>query len=274
MRHWTRRNALTGTIAAAMVGTAALPRAADAQGADGDPAVEFSALLALYVSAQNDGVNRVNYARWKASASDMGRLNTVVAGLARMAPSRMARAQAIAYWANLYNAITLQVVLGRYPVASIRDIRSEGVLLDPQAYLGPWRSKRVTVERRRYSLDDIEHQTLRPLARDARIHYSVNCASIGCPNIPRTAWRAETLEQDLDRAARAYVNHPRAVTVLADGTLRVSSIYEWFKEDFGGNDAGVIAHLRRYAEPALTQRLRSATRISANAYDWALNGVS
>ncbi len=274
MRHWTRRNALTGTIAAAMVGTAALPRAADAQGVDGDPAAEFSALLAHYVSEQDDGVNRVNYARWKASASDMGRLNTVVAGLARMAPSRMARAQAIAYWANLYNAITLQVVLGRYPVASIRDIRSEGVLLDPQAYFGPWRSKRVTIERRRYSLDDIEHQTLRPLARDPRIHYSVNCASIGCPNIQRTAWRAETLEQDLDRAARAYVNHPRAVTVLADGTLRVSSIYEWFKEDFGDNDAGVIAHLRRYAEPALTQRLRSATRISANAYDWALNGVS
>ncbi len=274
MRHWTRRNALTGTIAAAMVGTAALPRAADAQGVDGDPAAEFSALLALYVSEHDDGVNRVNYARWKASASDMGRLNTVVAGLARMAPSRMARAQAIAYWANLYNAITLQVVLGRYPVASIRDIRSEGVLLDPQAYFGPWRSKRVTIERRRYSLDDIEHQTLRPLARDPRIHYSVNCASIGCPNIQRAAWRAETLEPDLDRAARAYVNHPRAVTVLADGTLRVSSIYEWFKEDFGGSDAGVIAHLRRYAEPALTQRLRSATRISANAYDWALNGVS
>lgn len=271
MRHWTRRNALTGTIAAAMVGAAALPRAAHAQAVGGDPTAEFSALLTNYVSEHVDGVNRVNYAGWKASTSDMGRLNTVVAGLARMSPSGMARAEAIAYWANLYNAITLQVVLSRYPVASIRDIRSEGVLLDPQAYLGPWRSKRVTVERRRYSLDDIEHQTLRPLARDPRIHYSVNCASIGCPNIQRTAWRAETLEPDLDRAARGYVNHPRAVTVLADGSLRVSSIYEWFKEDFGGNDAGVIAHLRRYAEPALTQRLRSTTRVSANAYDWALN---
>lgn len=274
MRHLTRRNALTGTIAAAMVGAAALPRAAHAQAVSDDPVADFSALLTLYVSEHADGVNRVNYAGWKASASNMERLNGAIAALARMAPSRMPRAEAIGYWANLYNAITLQVVLGRYPVASIRDIRSEGVLLDPQAYLGPWRSKWVTVERRRYSLDDIEHQTLRPLARDPRIHYSVNCASIGCPNIQRTAWRAETLEQDLDRAARAFVNHPRAVTVLADGTLRVSSIYEWFKEDFGGTDAGVIAHLRRYALPALTQRMRSATRISANAYDWALNASS
>jgi hypothetical protein len=254
-----------------MVGTLAGPRAAHAQNVSDDPVAAFSALLTLYVSEHADSINRVNYAGWKANASDMGRLNGVVTGLERMAPSRMARAEAIAYWANLYNAITLQVVLSRYPVASIRDIRSEGVMLDPQAFLGPWRSKRVTVERRRLSLDDIEHQTLRPLARDARVHYSVNCASIGCPNIQRTAWRAETLEQDLDRAARAYVNHPRAVTVLADGTLRVSSIYEWFKEDFGGNDLGVIAHLRRYAEPALTQQLRAATRISSNAYDWALN---
>ena len=123
------------------------------------------------------------------------------------------------------------------------------------------------------SLDEIEHGTLRPLARDPRVHYAVNCASIGCPNLQAAAWRADTLDQDLDRAARAYINHPRGVTALAGGALRVSSIYVWFKEDFGGDDAGVIAHLRRYAAPPLASSLADAARIASHHYDWAINAA-
>jgi hypothetical protein len=103
------------------------------------------------------------------------------------------------------------------------------------------------------------------------VHYAVNCASIGCPNIWPRAWRAATLERELDAAAAAFVNHPRGVTVLPDGRLRVSSIYGWFREDFGGSEAGVVAHLRHYAAPALAARLGEGTAIAEDAYDWALN---
>jgi hypothetical protein len=75
----------------------------------------------------------------------------------------------------------------------------------------------------------------------------------------------------LDDAARAFVNHPRGATVLADGRLRVSSIYHWFREDFGGTDAGVIAHLRQHAAPALAARLATVTAVAGHDYDWALN---
>ena len=95
---------------------------------------------------------------------------------------------------------------------------------------------------------------MRPTFKDSRVHYSVNCASIGCPNLPLRAWRAETLDRDLDTAARAFINHPRGVRVGPDGRLRVSSIYKWFKEDFGGTDAGVLAHLRKYSGPDLLAR--------------------
>lgn len=268
MQTWTRRAALTGASAA----IAAVGGAANAQTQTPDDT--FSALLGAYVAAHADGVNRVAYRRWRANRADMQRLDAVVAAYADLAPARMARAAAIAYWANLYNALTLKVVLGRYPVDSIRDIRSEGVPFDPQGYLGPWRTKLVSVEGRRLSLDDIEHRTLRPLARDPRIHYAVNCASIGCPNLQPAAWRASTLDAELDRAARAFINHPRAASVSADGALRVSSIYEWFKEDFGGNDAGVIAHLRRFADADLAQRLTTASRIGGHHYDWTLNDAA
>lgn len=228
----------------------------------------FDGLLARYVAASADGINRVDYGRWRANAADRAALGAYVNDLAAQRPSTFARERGLAYWINLYNAVTLQVILERYPVRSIRDIRSEGLDLRP----GPWRTRRVTVAGRRLSLDDIENAVLRPTYRDPRVHYAINCASLGCPNLMTRAWRAETLNADLDAAARAYVNHPRGVSVNGDGALRVSSIYRWFREDFGGTDASVIAHLRRYASPELVARLRNATRIAGHGYDWALNG--
>jgi hypothetical protein len=173
---------------------------------------------------------------------------------------------------NLYNAVTLSVVLDRYPVSSIRDIKSDS-LLDPKAYLGPWRTKRVTVEGRSYSLDDIENEVLRPLFKDPRVHYAINCASYGCPNLRATAWTAATLDADLDLAARELINHPRAITRLPNNALRVSSIYKWFAADFGGDDAGIVAHLRKYAQGRLATMLAGNPKIAEDNYDWSLNDV-
>jgi len=230
---------------------------------------DFDALLARYVRSASDGVNRVDYAAWIAAPQDVSRLGAYVSELAGRPASRLARHEAMAYWINLYNAVTLKVVLGRYPVSSIRDIKSDG-LFDPKAYLGPWRTKRVSVEGRTYSLDEIENDVLRQVYRDPRVHYAINCASYGCPNLRTKAWSGETLDADLDLAARAYINHPRGVTVLANGTLKVSSIYEWFAADFG-DDAGVLAHLRKYADAKLAAALASRPKIAEDGYDWSLN---
>jgi hypothetical protein len=234
----------------------------------------LDALLARHAMTPADGITRVAYARWKASAGDMAALEGWIAEAAQRRPSAMPRSEAYAFWANLYNALTLKVVLERYPVRSIKEIRSTGVGLDPRQFLGPWRTRLVTIEGVRMSLDDIEHGTMRPSFRDPRVHYAVNCASIGCPNLPGRAWRAATLEADLDAAARAFVNHPRAAALIAGGGLRVSSIYRWFREDFGGDDAGILLHLRRFAGPPLAEALRNVTRIAEDAYDWALNDAT
>ncbi len=251
-------------LAAAAV--ALLPVAARA-----DTPEALDGLLARYVVAHPDGVTRVRYGAWKAAPADLAALEAWIAAAAQLRPSAMPRNEAFAFWANLYNALTLKVVLERFPVSSIKDIRSSGVPLDPKGYFGPWRTRLVTVEGRRLSLDDIEHETMRPTFRDPRVHYAVNCASIGCPNLRPRAWRAATLEAELDEAAAAFVNHPRGVTVLADGRLRVSSIYTWFRDDFGGTEQGVVAHLRQHAAPALATRLSGQVRIAEDRYDWTLN---
>jgi hypothetical protein len=241
-----------------------------AQQAGGDPDAVYDQLLTRYVVIGQDGINRVDYARWKANAADRKALDAYVLELAARKPSAMAREEAYAYWGNLYNAVTLKLIIDRYPVASIREIKSDS-WFSFKAYTGPWQQERVTVEGRRLSLDNIEHDIMRPTFKDPRVHYVVNCASYGCPNLMNRAWRAATLEADLEAGARAFVNHPRGVSVSPSGDLTVSSIYKWFIADFGGNDAGVIAHFRKYAGPELAQRLAGSPRIASDAYDWTLN---
>ena len=231
-------------------------------------------LLGKYVTAGAAGINLVDYTRWKQNKADLQRLDAYLAALQSQKPSAMARDQAFVFWINLYNAATLKVLLDNDPVKSIRDIKSTGTgLFDFKAFSGPWRTKFLTVEGRSLSLDGIEHDILRPKFSDARVHYAINCASIGCPNLKRTPWTAKALEADLEAAARAYVNHPRGAGIAPDGALRVSSIYHWFKEDFGGGDKGVIAHLRKYAKPELAAKLAGKTSIAGHDYDWSLNGA-
>lgn len=89
-----------------------------------------------------------------------------------------------------------------------------------------------------------------------------------------TAWEVATLQDDLAAAASAYINHPRGVSIRRDGRLEVSTIYKWFKEDFGGNEAGVIAHLLEYAEPELAAQINENPDIKSYDYDWSLNDTA
>lgn len=228
---------------------------------------DWTRLLRAYVKPDATGLNRFDYRA--VAAADRKSLDGYVAGLAAVPVSRYRRAEQRAYWINLYNALTVRVVLAHFPVRSIRDIDiSPGLFAD-----GPWERDLVTVEGEPVSLNDIEHRILRPIWRDPRVHYAVNCAAVGCPNLERRAFTAANAEAMLEAAARAYVNHPRGVRVASE-TLTVSSIYVWFQEDFGGTDEGVIAHLRRYADAPLRKALRDRGEIDGHAYDWTLNGVT
>lgn len=224
----------------------------------------FAALLDSYLVASDDGVNRFRYGA--VTADDRAALKTYIGSLAQQDVPTLNRSEQFAFWANLYNAITLDVVLDAYPVKSIRQIKPTLISI------GPWKKGAVMINGRSLSLDDIEHGILRKIWSDPRVHYSVNCASIGCPNLRPRPFSGGSLEADLDAAARDFINHPRGASVK-NGKLTVSSIYKWFQSDFGGSDAGVIAHFRKYANPELAGQLEGVTKISADSYDWALNEI-
>lgn len=223
-------------------------------------------LLGRYLKRDSAGINRVDYVGLNRDGRDQ--LDGYVQSLTELDVAALNRGEQLAYWINLYNALTVQTVAVAYPVASIRDIDiSPGLFAD-----GPWGKKLVTVEGEALSLNDIEHRILRPLWEDPRIHYAVNCAALGCPNLAAGAYTGGAIEAQLDTGARAFVNSPRGVA-FDNGKLRVSSIYAWFQVDFGGDDAGILAHLETYAEPALKARLEGAAKIDEHAYDWALAAV-
>lgn len=228
---------------------------------------DWQAILDGYLRTDDpSGIHLFDYGGLQAHPADRERLRGYLAHLESVDPRRYSRNEQMAYWLNFYNALTVETVVEAYPVNSIRSIHEGPIPLS-----GPWGDERATVAGARLTLDNIEHDILRALWRDPRIHYAANCASLGCPNLPPTAFRAANLEELLNAGARDYVNHPRGVELTGESSAVISSIYSWYREDFGGSEAGVVDHLLRHAAPELAERLRDFDGRLDYEYDWSLN---
>ncbi|USD64948.1 DUF547 domain-containing protein [Vibrio sp. SCSIO 43136] len=215
---------------------------------------EWQSFLDKYL-VQDGQHHLIKYA--SVSNSDKALLNNYINALAALDPKSFNRAEQYAYWVNLYNAITVDLILDAYPVKSITKL---GGLFS----FGPWGEEVITVDGKKLTLNDIEHRILRPIWNDARTHYAVNCASLGCPNLQAQAFTSQNTQMLLEQAAKAFVNSDKGVMITSKG-MTLSSIYEWFTEDFGGNDAAVIKHLQQYRSD-----VPSSVKIRYD-YDWDLN---
>lgn len=212
----------------------------------------------------SSGIHRVLYNG--VTAQDKETLFQFILKLQSINITHYNRQEQKAYWINLYNAVTVHLILMNYPVDSIRDIDiSPGWFSN-----GPWDAKLLKINGESLSLNDIEHRILRPIWKDNRIHYAVNCASLGCPNLQPIPYTAENTEQLLDQAAIEYINHPRGVNVV-DGDMTLSSIYKWYGEDFGRGESDLIRHIKKYAKPILLQKLSTWKGDIDYDYDWNLN---
>ncbi len=210
------------------------------------------------------GVNKFPYK--DVTATDTKKLHNYLQSLAETKVSLLNRNEQKAYWINFYNALTIKVILDHYPVQSIKDID-----ISPGFFsAGPWDKKLVTVEGVAITLNDIEHRILRPIWKDNRIHYAVNCASIGCPNLQPEAFTAENTELLLEKGAREYINHQRGAN-FQNNRLILSSIYRWFQEDFGNSEQGVLKHLTKYANEKLAKQIKTFKGKIKYYYDWSLN---
>ena len=224
-------------------------------------------ILDAYVAPDSSGVNLVDYEALSADAEDAAKLAEYLDRLQELDPRDYNRAEQMAYWINFYNALTVKVVLDGYPVDTIRDIH-EGVV----PYTGPWDDVHARVAGEDLTLDHVEHGILRPIWRDERIHYAANCAAYGCPHLLDTAFTAENTESLLEAGARDYVNSPRGVDVVDEDLIVISSIYDWYAEDFGDTEESVVEHLVEYADEDLAAFLEGFEGAIEYDYDWSLNG--
>jgi hypothetical protein len=227
----------------------------------------WDALLAKYLVVNHPaGINLFRYGA--VMPLDRTALEMYLDELQAIKVSKLRRPEQKAYWINLYNALTVNTILRHYPVKSIRDIDiSPGLFSN-----GPWDAKLLHIEGEKISLNDIEHRILRPIWQDSRIHYAVNCAALGCPNLQDRAYVPEKLDQMLNDSAMRFINNPRGTSIDETGRLTLSSIYKWFGEDFGKDIDQILDHIRKYASDELLEKLPADEKIKVKyRYDWRLN---
>jgi len=220
--------------------------------------------LKRYLKPAEDSVNRLDHGA--VAPADRAALDRYIADLEAIDPRRLASADALAYWINLYNAATVALVLDHHPVTSIRDIGAG--LLEP----GPWDRPVATVLGHSLTLNEIEHGIIRPVWNEPRIHYAVNCAAIGCPDLAPEPYEGARIEAQLAQAERRFVNDPRGVR-REGNALVLSSIWLWYRDDFAADEAGLLAYLRGIATGRAADALAAPAAQVRYEYDWRLNGA-
>ncbi len=225
----------------------------------------WTSLLTQYV----DDAGTVDYAAWKSSTADRGKLQGYLADLSRGRPSpEVPRAAVLAFWINAYNAVTVEGILREYPTSSIRNHtpRLIGYHI--------WHDLILPVGQGEYSLHQIEHEQLRPLG-DPRIHFALVCASKGCPRLARTAYTADDLDRQLDDNAKAFFADPSKFGYdTAAKRLDLSWILSYYTKDFAPDAAGLLRFVARYFPSESARLLASdpAVTVRTLPYDWSLNG--
>ena len=189
-------------------------------------------------------------------------------------PDKLNGDEKLAFWINAYNAFTLQIVTENYPIESITDLNTGGKII---AYLlgdTVWDKEFITINNKKYSLNDIEHKILRKM-NEPRIHFAIVCASISCPELLNEAFESKTLEKQLELQTINFINdNSRNDFDLKNRQANISEIFNWFDDDFGDSDENVLIFISKYVPENTSQDIKSNVtewNTSYNDYNWNLN---
>ena len=239
---------------------------------------KWGALLGqTLVVKQNGQVTRLDYGLLKSKNSQ---LSAYLQDLSKVSESEfksLNRQDQMAFLINAYNAAMARLVTDHFPVTSVKKIGIPSV--------GPWKNNFITLFGRKMTPDDLEHDTLRKIYKDARIHFAVNCASVSCPSLRPTPYIGNQLESQLSEQATLFFNNKKENSFDPNKyELRLNSILKWFREDFTKtDDTGLVSYVAPYM-PELASHLKDKNgkqdnakmaqiKITYNDYDWALNGI-
>jgi hypothetical protein len=219
----------------------------------------WDSMLQAYVNDQG----QVDYGRWQQEAAHT--LTDWLEALRPISVTNLSSEEHLALLINLYNALTIEQVLAQYPIDSIRPS-----LFGWPNWLGFWRffNRPVyTLGGETLSLNTLEHQRLRPIFQEPRIHFALVCASVGCPILRNEAYLPEIVEAQLDTDAQRFINNPDKVRYNAeDGILYCSRIFKWYEKDFLQAAPSIPAYVGQYLPES-----PKIAEVRYLPYDWSLN---
>ena len=207
----------------------------------------WDVFLKKYVSATGD----VDYKRIKANRKELDAITKTFG-----APSVLtswSKNDQLAFWINAYNVFTIDLIVNNYPIKSIQSLDGGK----------PWDVKRITIGGKKYSLNNIENDIIRPQFKDARIHFAVNCAAKSCPPILNGAFFGKSLDAQLDEVTKKFVNNAKYQNIVPS-KLTLSKIFDWYAVDFGD----IVTFINKYSNVKVNKN----ASITYREYDWALNG--
>lgn len=205
-------------------------------------------ILKNYVSTSGD----VNYSGLKSNDQE---LNKYLSLLSENIPAESwSTEKSLAYWINVYNAFTIKLILDNFPLKSIMEIDNA------------WDNKFISLEKKNYSLNDIEHEIIRKQFAEPRIHFALVCAAKSCPVLLNEAYTAKNLEDQLQEQARLFIND-KAKNSITEKSAKLSQVFNWFKEDFT-KDTKLEEYINSFSEI----KMKKGAKIEFMEYDWGLNG--
>lgn len=207
---------------------------------------EWNSLLQKHVSKEG----LVDY---KGFMKDREKLDAYLSKLSEMKPTdKWSVQEQLAYYINIYNAYTVDLILKNYPLKSIKDID------------GAWTKEVVQIGNVKISLGGIENSILRKM-NEPRIHFAINCASISCPKLMNEAYTAAKINEQLDKATKEFINSDK--NEITKNSVKLSSIFDWYKKDFIEDGKKVIDYINKYSEVKVV----AGASISFKDYNWNLN---
>ena len=235
----------------------------------------WNALLNKHVVAINHGHStEVDYTAIKAKRKELKTYLDSLSAVTQNEFDTWEKPKQLAFLINAYNAFTVELILTKYPdLKSIKDLGS--------FFSSPWSKEFIFLLGKTRSLDNIEHDLIRGSGKynDPRIHFAVNCASIGCPALREEAYTAKKLEAQLHQQTVRFLSDTSR-NKLQGNTLKLSSIFKWYKGDFTkgfGGANSLSQFLLLYVDalnlgPAQQQKLTSCDmKIDFLDYNWDLN---
>jgi hypothetical protein len=237
-----------------LAGTSYLTGVTASLGAEAFDWSDYGRVLAAHVKG-----GRVDYATLK--ARDSAALEEIYTRIGKAAVEKAPRDEQLAFYINAYNAIVLRGAAKKYPTKSIKDALFTFFLANH------------TVAGRKLDLSKLEKEVIIKQFKEPRIHFAINCASASCPPLLDRPFTAAGLEGELETMTRAFLGNPANVTFDGKkGELKLSKIFDWYKDDFTGKAGTVEKFIEPYLPDAQKKLLASRQwKIAHYEYDWSLN---